>query len=72
MLTKVQKINGDLTIKIPSNYAEQCGFDNGCQVNVQLVNDRIVIEPTNPSFSSLTNYWSELYDEQSHSEMYYG
>lgn len=69
MLQKVEKIGNDLTVKIPASFAERCGLDSGCQVNVRLKNDRIVIESADQSFSTFTAVWNE---EERHSEMYYG
>jgi len=72
MLIQIEKIDDNLVVRIPSAYAAHCGFDNGCDVNMRLNNDHIIIESADQSFTSLMTHWNEINDEQTHSEMFYG
>ncbi|RQW02516.1 hypothetical protein EH222_13525 [candidate division KSB1 bacterium] len=72
MLLKIEKIEDNLVVQIPSAFAHRCGFDDGAEVNMRLKNDHIVIESADQSFSSLMNCWSEMNDEEPRSEMFYG
>ena len=72
MLLKIEKMQDNLVVQIPPAFANRCGFDCGCEVNMRLKDDHIVIESAEQSFSSLMNYWNEMNDEETHSEMFYG
>ena len=72
MLLKIEKIENNLVVQIPAAFAHHCGLNDGAEVNMRLKDDHIVIESADQSFSSLMNYWSEMNDEQPHSEMFFG
>ncbi len=72
MLQKIEKSGDSFRVSIPTTLAQQCGIDNDTQVSVKVRDNRIVIETTDQSFSSLMTFWSEANEEEIHSEMYFG
>lgn len=71
MSTIVQKWGNSLGIRIPQKIAKECGLSHGSKVDIQIIEDKIIIKPTEP-IPKLEELMARITPENQHDEVDFG
>ena len=69
MKVRIQKWGNSLALRIPKALAEEVHVRQNTQVEISLVDGKIVIEPVNPPEWTLEDLLEGITDENLHSEV---
>ena len=69
MLTRVQKWGNSLALRIPKAFAATMGLERNVQVEMTIVDGRLIISPVDESDITLADLLSQVTDENLHQEL---
>ena len=69
MSTKIQKWGNSLAIRIPKSYSEALGFDEGSDLKLKIIKDKLVISKKKKSEFKLNELLMRVTDKNLHKEI---
>ncbi len=72
MLTKVQKWDGDLGVRLPESVAREAAVEEGTPVEVSFSKGQVVIAPVSESKPRLQDLLAQITPENVHEEVDFG
>jgi antitoxin MazE len=71
MAGKIQKWGNSLALRIPKSYAEALGLDEGADVKIKIVKDKLIVSRRKKQDLKLTDLLSGITDRNLHKEVIY-
>lgn len=69
MVTKVRKWGNSLGLRIPKSFAEEVSVHEGAEVDLSVVDGRLVIRPLRPKSYQLEELLSAVTEQNRHGEV---
>ena len=69
MLAKIQKWGNSLALRIPTVFAKDAGLTTGSEVDLSILDGKLIIEPTSEPSYSLTTLLKGVTNRNRHSEI---
>jgi antitoxin MazE len=69
MYTRVQKWGNSLAVRIPKSFAAEVGLEQDTEVELSLLDGKLVLMPVVPHRSLLAALLAQITDENLHSEV---
>lgn len=69
MQTRIQKWGNSLAIRIPKSFAAQIGLEQDSEVELTLLDGKLVLVPIEPSRLALAELLAQITDDNLHSEI---
>jgi antitoxin MazE len=72
MKTRVQKWGNSLALRIPKSFAIEAGLDQNAEVDVALVEGKLIVTPLFTSAFTLEQLLAGITDDNRHAELHTG
>ena len=72
MYTRIQKWGNSLAVRIPKSFAAEVGLEQDSEVELSLLDGKLVLMPVPPQRTPLADLLSQITDDNLHAEVFSG
>lgn len=69
MYTRIQKWGNSLAVRIPKSFAAEVGLEQDSEVELSLLDGKLVLLPVKPHHASLAALLNQITDDNLHAEI---